>query len=330
MDKKNFESIVAPYATSEKTQRVSHIIEGFERYASDGTPFHSGIYRKTDFDEITKLFGVDSIKSEDVIDYHLHDMVSDSEITPDEGSKKQLFSGEVPTEHLFQYLADTQSIWSDNPNDYRATLLVKLDETTVIALGQECSDESEGDDFIFEFKHWIGVLNADDIDNYQSWKHWELTFFDTKKYEEERDRAELERETAEGVVNLSRLTEGQRLRLVEQRPQHPPLSTSPYSHYSKEELEQRRALDLVIIESGSQPICEMIVETSDTNSLRTTVKIIGGGNWTTRKQNPVQSQEKAITPSYGYISKQQHLLYVDQETGDMMLSDNVIHSIDGF
>jgi hypothetical protein len=331
MDKKKFNALITTHETAEKGLFTQYVIEGLENYVVDGTPFHSQISLQSDFDTITKLIGVDTVKQENVLDYCIQDSVTGHMYHREEGLGTPQFSDEMPLWAAFQQLADAQSVWADNPNDYRATMLLKLDESTTVALGQESWDVSDDDAMKFEYSHWLAVLNTDDIQNYESWRVWDLNFFDSQKYAREQDQQQLERETAEGVLNLSRLEEGDRVRIVEKMLQRKSVYGDwHYPALSEEQRDKRWNTDLTVLEPGSQPVCSMTVKDNDGKDATRRVRIVGGGNWTTRRQNPVQTQEKAITPSYGYISKQQHLLFVDQETGDMILSDNVIESIDGF
>jgi hypothetical protein len=331
MDRKDFEALIAANDTAEKTSRLDYVIKGFEKYAIDGTPFESEITRSSDLKEITKLFGVDTVNAEDVVDYYIQDTVTGNAMLEREVPKRPLFSGEISSYKALEHLADINSMWSDYPNDYRATLLLKLDDSTVMAVGQVCSDESEGDNSSFVFNHWVGILNADDVENYQSWRHWELSFFDYKKYAREQDQQQLERETAEGVLNLSRLKEGDRLRIVEKMLQRKSVYGDwYYPALSEEQRNKRWNTDLTVLEPGAQPVCSMTVKVEDGKDATRQVRIVGGGSWTTQRQNPVQSQERAMTTSYGYLKSEQHIIFTDEAIDTMYYSDRIIDSIDGF
>lgn len=319
MDSNAFDALKNNNPELIKGRRIDYVVRGFEQYASDGTPFHAQLWDEDDFDRVVQLLDIEKISGKKVIAHHVENTVSSDERDSQERGEGQLFKSTADIKDVLSFIADTQNIWEEEPNDYRATFLLKYDNDTVLAIGEESMDVSEGSHFEVSKKYWVAVMGANDVDNYASWRHWDLTFFDTKAYQAEIDALEIEREKAEGATNLSRLKEGDVLRVIAKRREFAPYDTLRLSRYSQAELDERFTQDFVIITPGSEPIVE-------SNLSLGCMRLAGGGNWTTRKQNPVQQLDKMITPSFGYIYPDQHVLFRSLDTPDLDVTDLIVDS----
>ncbi len=325
MDTQSFEAFKQKNISEGASARLDAIIDGFESYAKDGTPYCAEIWSGEEFEELLKLLEIETVQGENVVLYHLENTHSGSTRDSEERGEREPFAGEWKLQSVLEAIADMQ-VWEDRINDYRATLVLRFDESTVIAIGQDCIELSDGNEpesepiDEYRVKYWVAVLNAEDLDNYGSWKQWQLEFFDVAKYQAEKEAREIERERAEGVTNLSRLKEGDEITVTTKRLERNPHATSVYSRYSQEELDERFVDSFSVVAAGERPICET------KSGVR--IRIDGGGRWTNRRQNPVQTQDKAITPSWGRIYPNQHLMYAVEESGESYISDQVVESIE--
>lgn len=308
---------------SKKGPLLAHAIDGFERYGQDNMPFETEFYNEADFDEFIALLGLQNIRSEAILAYHVYNDVSGN-VRDSEGSDPTLpFQPESSIKTIFARIADAQSFWEDEINDYHATFLLKFNESTVIAFGEASVDDSQGENIDVTTSYWAGVFNRSDIDNYESWKNWELRFFDKKKHQAEVEAREIEREQAAGITNLSRLMAGDTLRVTMKHPEHTKGNTYGASHFSQDELAERPVSDFVILESGTEPLCGLRLKDDSLEQAR----LAGGGNWTTRGQNPVQDQDIAMTPWFGFVRQGNHILYRMPETG-LAYSKMIIDSVE--
>lgn len=257
-----------------------------------------------------------------IIAYHVVDTQTGGSRDSQTPGEALDFNGDVNIRQLLSGLIDRVDPWVEDSN-YRATVVLKLDEVTALVVGEALEDVSDGDQFEFIEKYWAGVLNVADVDTLTTWREWELDFSEVAERvasEALREAREIEREKAEGVTNLARLKTGDVLKVITKRLNAATQGTMQ-PRYSQQDLDERFIDTWKVVEESEQPLCEVKPDMAK-------IRLMGGGRWTTRNQNPVQKQERAITPSWGYIYPGQHILHWVEGEDQPTWSTTVVESIE--
>lgn len=327
-----------------------YYIKALERFVKDGDPFEWSCNYAT-FRELVHALSLEKIKGEDVIRYSAYNTVTGYETDSVEREYPPL-EGVIAIETLLDYIADTQGIWADDPNDFKATVMVKFDETTTAAIGLESSEDIQACDDCWALEHqedadeakiaqfnnrnftcdhsittfnqsyWIALFNSEDNENYPGWNHWSLEYTDMKAARIEHDIRDLEHEVREGITNLSRLKTGDLLRIVAKRSQSS--KDAMYRPLTDEQAAQRFVYDFTVLEEGIYPVVEYQAASGQAEK----TVLIGGEVWTNRRQNPVQNQETALTITYGTMQPELRVVSKNVATGETSYSETVIESIE--
>lgn len=317
MDMSNIENVKK--MTTPESEWSPYYTRELERFVRDGEPFEWNCDYET-FRELVTVLSLETIQGEDILRHSVYNTSTGYEVDSIEREYPPL-EGAIDTEALLNYVADTQSFWADDPNDFKATFMAKFDDTTTVAIGLE-SHETSRYEASFTQTYWIALFASKDNENYPSWNHWDLEFFDTKAAKREYDIQDLEREIKEGVTNLSRLKQGDLLRVTARLSQSS--KDAVYRPLANAQMEQRFVYDFVVLEEGEQPIIESRNAQGDTEK----AVLVGSGIWTTRRQNPVQKQDTALTISHGFLRAGSRIISRDIETGESSYSETVIESIE--
>ncbi len=80
--------------------------------------------------------------------------------------------------------------------------------------------------------------------------------------------------------------------------------------------------------AGRYPLCVLTQLDAEGNLMAgpATVLLEGSGRWTTREQNPVQTQDRALTPDYGGINVGSYLTVLDPNTRARAVLEPAIQS----
>jgi len=350
MDVKDLERLKKDQPEYGKDHFEKVVLAGIEQYATEGTPYDAHL-TEDEYNKIIGLLALQTIQGEDVLQYKVYNTYTGSSVDSNERGGVHL-QGEWPLEHLMERVVDAQGFDADFINDYKETILIKFDGQTVVALGRECTaaievcaacraledpETDEGVIFItnnaeyscehgtdsYSFKYWFAIWNAEDVNNYPSFGDWELDFFDTQKYDAERDALELAQERAAGKVKLARLGEGDLLRITAKRLLEDNRDSWRRS-YTEAEINERIVRTLEVVEPGAAPIC-IVVEPAN---FQEKIMLQGSGQWTTRRQNPVQDQEIAMSLSMGWLLPGRHLIVSDPAATERIYSNEVIDTVE--
>jgi len=325
-------------------------LEGIERYAAEGEVFEANLAEE-EFEKIIALLSLDQIAGEDILRFRVESTMLNGGTNVD--SEKRGFNGYTdpkrPVQWWLNHIADLQSVWEDNENDFRATMMVKFDEATIAAIGfesqevivvcDECVElaRGEGDeaeiaqinnagfscehrDSEYSYKYWVSLFKAEDIDNYPEWSNWDMEFVDTVALAAEDDRLAYEREQREGLVNLARLKKDESLAITTLKG------------------EEKWEYLFRIVKPGKEPLCSVFASQNGVASgPGWRVRLRGGGHWTTPQQNPVQqgswdkpTQELALSVFYGYLrleSDEQYVMVFDPKLKTHLYLQHPVESI---
>ncbi len=307
MDAVRFEELKQHNLPAKRGYSVDRFVDQMGAYTTDGSIVDMWINNEESFSQILKLLDIETVDGSRISHYYVIDTQTGSSYDSQTTHRPLKLEGEVNVWGLLSSLIDKSEYASEDSN-YRSTIIVRIDDVTTVALGEEVMDVSSEDEHEFVSKHWVAVFNTNtDLDGFTDWQAWDLDQTYAKEraaYKATHEAREIARETAEGITNLSRLKQGDVLKIIS-------LERGDVEH-----------IDIwTVVEDG-----ERVVVTAGPDARRFT--FAGGGRWTTRKQNPVQDQEVAMTVSWGSVHPGQHLVYWLEGDDTWSFSETTVKSIE--
>lgn len=263
------------------------------------------------FDAYLAFLNLESFKGSQVLAYHVENTYSGSQMASEDMAVSPDMPGNWKFQEIFDVLADSERFVHEQfVNDVRTTVALQYDEETVVLLGKEleecavhCSDCAEklrqhNDDFEeisveyscshhegeYEYieKNWVGMVRANEFEDWPDWYIWTLGEKATDHREEQKEGV------VDGKLELWQAEVGEVI------------------HVEATHRDKPYVYDFTVVSGGTEPTVHLrqqdpageVIE--DLNQLFT---LRGSGRWTNRLNNPmVRGLDDQLAISYGRLT----------------------------
>jgi|GEM_PF-2861475 len=320
MDTKKLELLAQAHAEKINSRPVEELMDDFREFTEGKQDhFSSGKIDKQTFDAMLAVLELDSLDGSQVIDFSV---IDDLYIRVESARyRRSAFpNGPLEIHEALNAIADSQDIWTDNVNDYKATMRIQYDDEMVVALGvestsiivtcKECVAAEEIDEVMannnqefscahcddeYRYSYWIGAYDVSRLIQTTSWHTWEIG------YEGHVQTAPEKKGVVGGRLALSELEPGDLVTVI---------AKDNSSHRPKPDVTS----GFIVTETGEEPKGFLVVW-EDGVVKKSSVTLVGSGKMQTARQNPMIRGADRFCIAYGSLIVGDEIVLRDPKPG---------------